>query len=122
MEFKELIRTINSSVDELDLVTARRLIEHNIEILQEHKSHLNRNSRELLNFSIDSLNSGNKMPSRNEMATIQTVNQYASSFNLRGIKLIIKEKSTLFLRKDIVTFLNKDAKTILEGMGAIPES
>jgi hypothetical protein len=50
------------------------------------------------------------------------VNSYASNFDLRGLKVVIRDHSLLFLRNDIEAYLNSDARIILEGMGAIPKA
>ena len=47
------------------------------------------------------------------------MNNYASKFDLRGLKLSVKNNSELLLRKDIRTYLNADAQIFLEGMGVI---
>jgi hypothetical protein len=119
MELRELIKQINKSVEELDFATARKYIETNITILNENKNSLKSNARELLEFLTDKLNSGYKPLTRQEMATISAINSYASKFEMRQIKMIVKEKAPLFLRQDVVEYLNADAKVILEGMGII---
>ncbi|MFC3885120.1 hypothetical protein ACFOU2_17255 [Bacillus songklensis] len=119
MTFRELITQINKSVEDLDFATARKYIEENLTILNENKHILTGNARELLDFLTHRLNSGYEPFTRQEMATISAINSYASKFELRQIKMIIKEKAPLFLRKDVVEYLNKDAKAILEGMGVI---
>lgn len=121
MNNTELIEKINRSVDELDFVTSRKYIEHNLDVLETNKSHLNRNARELFEFIMDRLDSGYKQPTRSDIATIQTINSYASKFHIRGVKLILKDKPKLFLEKDIIAYLNKDAKVILGDMGVIPK-
>jgi hypothetical protein len=119
VELRELITQINKSVEELDYANARKYIENNITILNKNKNVLKGNARELLEFLTDRLNSDYEPLTRQEMTTISAINSYASKFELRQIKMIIKEKAPLFSRKDVVEYLNKDAKVILEGMGVI---
>lgn len=119
MEFKELIAKINKSVDELDLVTTRKYIEGNVDVLNKNKSLLKGNARDLLNFIMKNMESGQAPLSRTEMATVLAINTFATKFDLRSIKLTIKNKEQLLLRKDFVSYLNSDAKIILAGMGAI---
>ena len=119
MSIKELIKKINQSVDELDLVTTRKYIEANIEVLNDNKRFLKSNARELLNFLTSRLESGYEPLTRAELATVTAINSYATKFDVRSIKMIIKGKEPLLIRKDFVDYLNSDAKIILEGMGAI---
>lgn len=119
MDAEQLIIEINSSVDTLDLVTARKYIEENIELLNSKRNYLNRNARDLLKVVIDMLDSDYKPLQRNELAIINAINTYAIKFDLRGLKLLVKENSKLLLRDDIIPYFNNDAKIVLEGMGAI---
>jgi hypothetical protein len=122
MNIKEIIDLINKSVEELDFVTARMYIERNIDSLVPHKNLLKSNAKDILNFLSESLQSDQKPLTRKDMITINTINSYAYKFNVKGIKLILKDNSKLFLREDIMNYLNSDAKIILEGMGAITKS
>lgn len=122
MSIKELITKINQSVEELDLVTTRKYIEANIEVLNDNKRFLKSNARELLNFLTSRLESGYEPLTRTEMATVSAINSYANKFDVRSIKTIIKGKEQLLIRKDFVENLNSDAKIILEGMGAIEKN
>lgn len=119
MRIEELIDEINKYVEQLNFVTARKLIEGNLEILVKHKTSLKSNARELLKILIDRLESGHAPISRQDMASIIAINSYASNFDIRSLKMVIKDKAKLLLRKDAVEYLNKDARVILEGMGAI---
>ncbi len=119
MKPEELINQINKFVEDLDFVTARKLIEDNLEILKKHRISLKSNARELLKIIEERSEAGNDPISRQEMATLLAINSYASKFDVRSLKIIVKDKAALFLRKDIVEYLNTDAKVILEGMGAI---
>lgn len=116
MDDKELIKMINKSVENLDLVSARRYIEGNIELLQENRHLLDRNARELFNYlnekSEDTL-------SREEMNVVLSINTCASRFDVRGLKFLLANHPDLFLRDDLHYHLTSDAKVILEGMNAI---
>ncbi|MEH7388588.1 hypothetical protein V7147_24795 [Bacillus sp. JJ1521] len=119
MDIEQIIKKINNSVDELDLVTARKYIEENMDLLNSKRHYLDKNARELLKVVTDMHDSDYKPLQRNELAIINTINTYAIRFDLRGLKLIIKENSQLLLREDIIPYFNKDTKIVLEGMGAI---
>ncbi|RFB17401.1 hypothetical protein DZB84_10060 [Bacillus sp. HNG] len=119
MDIEQVCKEINNSVDELDLVTARKYIEENIDLLNTKGHFLNKNARELLKVVTDMHNSDYKPLQRNELAIINTINAYATKFDLRGLKLLVKENSQLLLREDLLPYFNKDAKIVLEGMGAI---
>lgn len=119
MSIKELITKINQSVDELDLITTRKYIEANIDVLSDNKRFLKSNARELLDFLTTRIASGNELLTRAELATVTAINSYASKFDVRAIKMTIKGKEALLIRKDFRDYLNSDAKIILESMGAI---
>jgi len=119
MKHEDLLNQINKFVEELDFVTARKLIEDNLEVVKNHRVYLKNNARELYNIIIERAESGQTPISRQDMATLLAINSYASKFDLRSLKIIIKDKAKLLLRKDAVDYLNQDAKVILEGMGAI---
>ena len=119
MTIKELITKINQSVDELDLVTTRKYLEENMELLNDNKRFLKSNARELLNFLTSRLESGYEPLTRAELATVTAINSYATKFDVRSIRMIIKGKEALLIRKDFIDYLNSDAKIVLESMGAI---
>lgn len=119
MKIKELITKINKSIDDVDLVTARILIEANIDILNQYRSILTGKTRELVKFLTTRLESGEEQLTRSEMATVMAVNSFATKFDVRSIKTAIKGKEQLLLKSDFLNHLNSDAKVILEGMGAI---
>ena len=119
MHIMDLVFKINSSVEELDFATARFFMEENIEILNDNKNYLKSNARELLEFLTNRQEAGQRSLTRREMSIIQATNGYAAKFDVRGLRLVIKEHSLLFLRDDIEAYLNADARIILEGMGAI---
>ena len=119
MQLNELIANINYRVEELDFVSARKLIEENMELIQTKKHHLRGNARELYDFlSSNSLQTLN----RREMSIIASINSYASKFDIRGLKVSLKSNARLLMREDVRDYLNADAKILLEGMGALPKS
>lgn len=122
MHVLDLIAKINTSVEELDFAAARLYMEENIEILNENRNYLKTNARDLLEFLTKRMEAGQKPLTRRDMSVINAVNSYASKFDLRGLKVIIRDHSLLFLRNDIAAYLNMDARIILEGMGAIPKA
>ncbi|MGD7024129.1 hypothetical protein ACQCVK_16135 [Rossellomorea vietnamensis] len=119
MKLKELALKINEESDKLDLVSTRKYIESNLDLLYENKQLLNRNARELLDFLRDRKNNGEKPLNRTEMAAIHAMNTYALRFDVQGLKLTVKTQKELLLKKETREFLNNDAKILLEGMGAI---
>jgi hypothetical protein len=119
MNLHELAEKINKSVDDLDLVSARKYMEENKELLKVNKSLLKRNARELFDFLISSTNSNTVPLTREEITATNAINLYATRFDLRGLKTAVKNYSELLLRDDVLPYLNTDAKILLEGMGAI---
>jgi hypothetical protein len=119
MRFSELIKSINHATENLDLVTSRRYIEDNLEILKEKRHLLNHNAREILSFMIKRQESGYRSLDKKELASIRAVNVYAEQFDVRGIKLILKENPNLFMEKEALNFLTNDAKVILAGIGVL---
>ncbi|SFL43388.1 hypothetical protein SAMN04487943_101528 [Gracilibacillus orientalis] len=119
MQSNEIVKSINHATTNLDLVTSRHYIEENLELLKEKSHLLNHNARELLSFMIKCQESGYRSLNKKELASIRTVNDYAEQFDVRRIKLIVKEKPHLFMEKEALNFLNKDAKVILDGIGVL---
>ncbi|MBM7692112.1 hypothetical protein JOC77_001539 [Peribacillus deserti] len=119
MTLKDLLSNIQKSVEELDLVQARKYIEENLDILQEKRSLLHGNARELLDILASRKELDLVLITKAEMATLHALNSYSSRFDLRSIKLTIKGKEQLLLRKDIKDYLNSDAKIVLQSMGAL---
>ena len=122
MNLDELIHKINESAAQLDFVTTRTYIEENIEILEKHRQHLKNNARDLFDFLKSQPNGGGNPLSRKELSIINAINSYATKFDVRGIKFLIKENAPLLIRTDIIPYLNADAKILLSGMGAIKQS
>lgn len=122
MNLQELATKINACVDDVDLVAARKYMEENKTLLMENKSLLKRNARELFDFLLNSSETNSKPLSREEVAATNAINLYATRFDIRGLKIAVKNHSELLLREDITPYLNKDARILLEGMGAIQKS
>lgn len=119
MDLNELMKKINNSIDNLDLVSSRILIEENLDLVNENRHHLRSNARSLLDILQNQLKSSINTLNRREMNVIFSINAHASNFDLRGLKLSIKNNPELFMRKDILHFLNSDARTLLIGMKVI---
>jgi len=122
MEIQELLARINKSIENLDLISARRYIEKNIELLRDNRHHLSKNARELFDFLQSESNSSAHNYSRRELHMINTINTYATRFDVRGLRLSVKNNADLLMKKDILYYLNADAKILLEGMKAIQVS
>ena len=110
---------INNSVDQLNFTSARKYIEENIELVNQNRVHLKSNAREILAFLNDLFESGEKPITKREVAALNTINIYATRFDVRGLKLNLKGKEQLLLKKEALNYLNNDAKILLESMGAI---
>jgi hypothetical protein len=119
MQLDELISKINQSVEELDFVTTRVYIEENVQVLNENKNLLKKNARDLLEFISKRLDSGKEPFKRQELAVFNVINNYSLKFDIRGLKMCVKDNMKLLLREDAVYYLNNDAKILLEGMGVI---
>ena len=113
MNTQELFRAINKCVDELDFVSARKYMEQNIELLKKSKHRLHRNAQELFEFV---LNKGDDTLTPTDLNAIHVINSYATNFNIHGLKLIVKDKAALVSRKETLSYLNEDAKALLESM------
>lgn len=119
MNTHELFKLINQCVDELDFITARKYMEDNRDEVKAHKHHLQRNAQELFEFV---LNSDGKRLTQSEIKVIHAINDYAVHFNIRSFKSIVKEHAVLVSREETLTYLNQDARALLESMHIIPSS
>ncbi|MCA0970949.1 hypothetical protein LCM20_10135 [Halobacillus litoralis] len=119
VQLSEVITKINKSVDEMDLVTARTYIEENLDELEDQKHLMKGNARELVNFFIEKRNKGEQPLTRQEMSDIYAVNVYAKRFDVRGLKLMAKNKKELFMKQEALNNLSADSKTLLKSMGII---
>lgn len=119
MDIFELLKKINQCIDDLDLVSARRYIEENIDLLNKNKHLLRGNARELLDFLTNKTDRGFQPLNRQEMNVIYSINAYASKFDLRGLKLSVKNNADLLMKDDVKYYLNADARILLEGFSAI---
>ncbi|MEK4485299.1 hypothetical protein MHH81_06795 [Psychrobacillus sp. FSL H8-0484] len=119
MDISELMKKINGNMDKMDLVSARRLIEDNIELIRQNRHLLKSNSRSLFEILNNNTKSVINTLNRKEMNVIYSINSYASNFDIRGLKLSIKNNPELLVRRDIRHYLNADAITLLIGMNVI---
>ncbi|MBS4174324.1 hypothetical protein [Bacillus sp. FJAT-49736] len=119
MELREIMTEIAKSLDDHDLISVRKNIEDNIEILSQNKHRLKGKLKSAFDFLT---NQSNKEPlNRSDVAVINTINHYATNFDVRGIRIVLKDHFILFFKDETVEFLSSDAKIILESMGAIPK-
>ena len=116
MDFRDLLKQLNKSIDNLDLVSARKYIEENIDILTKNRQLLQGNSRAMFDLIKQKKDLGIKPLSRHEMAVIYSINNYATKFDLTGLKLVVNNNPELFVNEEIIQYLNVDAKTLLQGM------
>lgn len=116
MDFRELLKQLDKSIDSLDLVSARKYIEENIDILTKNRQLLRGNSRAMFDLIKQKIDTGEKPLSRHEMNVIHSINTYATKFDLTGLKLVVNNNPELFLNEEIKQYLNVDAKTLLQGM------
>ena len=121
MNISDLIKVIHKDTNDLDLISARRYIEANFELLEANKYLLQGNAREILNFLIEQRTLGINPLTRKELTILSAVNSHAYTFDVSGIKSMIKLNTKLFVRDDAIAYLNKDAITILKGMGVIKD-
>ncbi|QFF98627.1 hypothetical protein PB01_07155 [Psychrobacillus glaciei] len=119
MDINELMKKMNEVMDNLDFVSARKIMEENMKIINENRHLLRSNARSLLQILKDNTEPHIKPLNRNEMSVVHAINAYASKFDVRGLRMSIKSNSVLLMRKDIKQYLNEDAKTLLIGMKAI---
>lgn len=122
MDGDKVIASINKSVEELDFVTTRKFLEENLEFSNTNRLLLKKNARELLDFLIENQESGVKPLGRKELAIVNTINVYATKFDIRGLKFVVKENAQLLLREDVIPYLNTDAKALLGSMGVIAKN
>lgn len=119
MRLKDIVTSINDAVDALNYAAARKFIEDNFEMVYQHRHLLNNNAREIFKFVQKNMNSEEEPLTKEEIKTIMVINTYATKFDIRGLKLNVKGKEQLFLKKQVVNYLNADAKILLEGLGVI---
>lgn len=115
MNTEELFRTINKCIDELDFVSARMFMENNIEVVQHRKHRLHTNAQELFEF-VMKRDENESLLNPKEIAIIQSINQYASTFDIRAFKLLARDQGPLLSRVDALSYLNSDAKALLSSM------
>lgn len=119
MNFFELVKRIEQCMDGLDLVSARRYIEDNMDILMENKNHLRGNVRELVDMLYTMPEQKASSLNSQEISIIKSLNAYAAEFDLRSVKLSVKNNAELFMREEVKEYLSSDAKLLLQGMSAL---
>ncbi|MEK4245365.1 MULTISPECIES: hypothetical protein [unclassified Psychrobacillus] len=121
MDANELINVINHSIEKLDYASARKYIEENLNLVNINKHLLIDNARSVLVYINDTLESGAQPLTRQEVSLIYTINKHATKFDVRALRMIIRDNPSLLIRQDIKHYFNEDAKTLLEGMNVIPK-
>ncbi|KGR76543.1 hypothetical protein [Ureibacillus sinduriensis] len=119
MDIKDVITKINKSVDALEFTSARKYIEENIELVNQNRMHLKSNAREILKFLNNQSESGEEPLTKAEISLLNTLNVYATRFDIRSMKRNIKGNEQLLMKKESINYLNSDARIFLESMGAI---
>lgn len=117
MRLEELISKIHKSVNNLEYSATRKYIEDNFEILKRNKYLLKGNARELFEIILNEKSANGEKISREEIRVLNAINSNAVSLNVRGIRNILKDYPTLFLKKDYIYYLNTEAKVLLECLG-----
>ena len=113
MSAYEVCKKVNQCVDDLDFVAARKMMEDHFDMLVENKHRLQRNAKDLFEFVE---HSDGKLLTQEEIQLLHAMNRYATSFDIRAFKLMVKEHAGLVSREDTQTYLNEDAKALLESM------
>ncbi|QGM30472.1 hypothetical protein GI482_08830 [Bacillus sp. N3536] len=121
MDANELINVINHSIEKLDYASARKYIEENLNLVNINKHLLIDNARSVLVYINDTLESGAQPLTRQEVSLIYTINKHATKFDVRALRMIIRDNPSLLIRQDIKHYFTEDAKTLLEGMNVIPK-
>lgn len=115
MNSNELFKLINRCVDEMDFISARRVMEENVEIIMESKHRLQQNARELFEFVVST---DGELLTQKDIQIIHVLNNHAVHFDVRSFKRTMKENAVLISKKDTITYLNEDAKALLESISA----
>jgi len=117
------ITKVNKACDDLDLVSARVLIETNLLKLSEAKYYrlLNTSARVLIKHVLANRQTQQECTklSRADMLIINKINEYCSNFDISMLKRTLKNSFELVQRPDVMPLLNNDAKIILDNMGAL---
>lgn len=119
MDIHELMKKINEGMENFDLVSSRKFIEENMELINENRHLLRSNARSLFEILKDNTNSVKNPLNRKELNVINSINAYATKFDVRGLKMSVKSNADFLIRKDIKHYLNEDAKTLLISMNAL---
>lgn len=119
-----IIVKVNRACDDLEFVNARAIIEANLLKLSEAKYYrlLNTNAKVLIKHIItdSKINGGtNNKLTRTDLLTINKINEYCSNFDISMLKRTLKNSFELVQRPEVRPHLNKDAKIILDDMGAL---
>lgn len=119
-KMKIIIKTINEKCDSLEFGEAKRIIELNLNDLQNptYYYELNTNALTLLKHILNQINTNAVPLSRLEQLQISAINKYCTDFDISMLKRTLKNCLDLLQRPDINLYLNQSAKTVLGSMGA----
>ena len=119
---RTIVIKVNKACDDLDFVGARQLIEMNLIKLSEAKNYrlLTTNAKTIIKHVIkDNSNENHNKLSRKELLTINNINEYCTNFDISMLKRTLRDSIELLQRPEVLPLLNKDARFILENMGAL---
>ena len=119
MDEREFLKQINNCMEKLDLISARKYMEQNLELVSKYRHLLRSNGRALFDFLRSEKDSGHEPLNRREMTILYSINRYASAFDVRGLKLLINNYPDLLMKQEIQAYLNDDALTLLESFNVI---
>lgn len=114
-----MIHTINDCMEKLDYITVRKYIIDNIHHLNLYKHLLDDATLNVLQYLNTTIDSEPQPVSRQEVAIIYSINMYSKMFDVRSLRMKIKENPSLLMRQDIKHYFNEESKTLLEGMRVI---
>ena len=117
---EEIIEKINENMEKLDILATKKIIEDYMLQLDRRRHHLLASARELFDSIKHKQESGLPPLTRKEVSILYTINIYASKFDIRGVRAVIKAHPELWVRDDIDHYFNEDAKILLQGMNVIP--
>ena len=120
-EIEATICHINSKCNNNDFAGARRLLEFNLdEISKEiYFQRLNTNARALAKHIMSENNHQTFKFDTAQLAAINRINSYSSSFDIPMLKRILRNSAELLKNPSITPLLNKDAKYLLKTMGVL---
>ena len=120
MNIEEIIKEINRSMEKLDILSTKKMMEDYMLLIDHKRHHLITAARELYECMKHKKQLGLDPLTRSEVSVLYTINMYASKFDIIGIRTLIKAHPELWVRDDIEHYFNEEAKILLQGMNVIP--